>query len=314
MSPQITEALLQTPQRYPHRRPGSRRTLCPAMNGLKAFMVCGVTVSSATSHSCVDDGMGVGRVGMRVRMRQHRRARVYGLPASEPQCRLRRSPADLPTLVCPCMQFRKQFQSAMVTHGSSPLLPPGWPPYPSELAAPPPAWLCAPHADRSGTLLLLRPDRSELPALAHRVKPVTHFQAKCALLEEVAQHCCWGKTPAKEHQINTITASSAFHYTLRSFTEHRAVAWVHEPFTGSEAVSGPDDGEAPGPWDVPVTPGALFVDEFAIREVAHTAVVKVRMPGVGSRVRARACGCSTRQRRKQGTEVICCGCVAPPHL
>ena len=37
----------------------------------------------------------------------------------------------------------------------------------------------------------------------------------------------------------------------------------------------PQNGPAPGPWDIPAQPGDLFVGQIKVFEVPHTASVKV---------------------------------------
>lgn len=129
------------------------------------------------------------------------------------------------------------------------------------------------------------PDRqavTNLPSL-------TEEAAREALMEHVSQHCCYGKKPAQEMKFLDIKTTSAFHYTLESFTETRSTAWVSEPYTG-QPVDGPMNGMAPGPWEIQMHPQQKFKDSNAQCEVPHTASVKPCHACIGlCRVRCNHC-------------------------
>ncbi|XP_064604972.1 protein SSUH2 homolog isoform X2 [Liolophura sinensis] len=121
-------------------------------------------------------------------------------------------------------------------------------------------------------------DPSNLPGPPeHRefrnVPSITEEQAREALLHFVSEHCCYGKGAATELKFTDLRSSSAFHYTLETFTEARQTAWTFEPYTG-QPVDGPQNGHAPGPWDIHVNPPGQFVDGTVKIEVPHTASLK----------------------------------------
>jgi len=45
------------------------------------------------------------------------------------------------------------------------------------------------------------------------------------------------------------------------------------PYPGNQAVDGPQNGLAPAPWDVAVSPTTMFVDETKLAYVPHTSQV-----------------------------------------
>ncbi|XP_052285249.1 protein SSUH2 homolog [Dreissena polymorpha] len=102
---------------------------------------------------------------------------------------------------------------------------------------------------------------------------IDEHEARQALLQHVAENCCYGKGAATELTLNDLIASSAFHYTLETFGEARSTAWAYEPNTG-QVIDGPHNGPAPGPWDIQATPPAVFQDQKTFIEVPHTASVK----------------------------------------
>lgn len=102
---------------------------------------------------------------------------------------------------------------------------------------------------------------------------ITEEQAREALLQHVAEHCCYGKGAARDMTFRELTSSSAFHYTLETFTESRSTCWAYEPFRGQD-IDGPERGPAPGPWDIQATAPNLFRSSKLDVEVPHTASVK----------------------------------------
>ncbi|XP_050027455.1 protein SSUH2 homolog isoform X1 [Dermacentor andersoni] len=113
------------------------------------------------------------------------------------------------------------------------------------------------------------PKRAPLPCTPQ----VTEQEARQALTKHVAKHCCYGKACARDMAITKIDHTSAFHYTLETFTEKRQTAWCFEPYTGGP-VDGPSAGPAPGPWEVPVPSPTPFQCQTTSVEVPHTASVK----------------------------------------
>ncbi|KAK3584315.1 hypothetical protein CHS0354_027440 [Potamilus streckersoni] len=102
---------------------------------------------------------------------------------------------------------------------------------------------------------------------------VSEEDCRAALLQHVAEHCCYGKGAAQEMKIADIQHSSAFHYTLETFGEGRASSWAYEPYRG-QPIDGPMNGPAPGPWDIQMNAPAMFSNTRQFLEVPHTASVK----------------------------------------
>eukprot|EP00051_Salpingoeca_urceolata_P028356 m.486417 g.486417 ORF g.486417 m.486417 type:complete len:444 (+) comp24399_c0_seq1:578-1909(+) len=125
--------------------------------------------------------------------------------------------------------------------------------------APPPVAVSAATASS-------RPPMPPVQALSQEV-------TRKALLEEVGQHCCWGRAPAEDSVFSEIKASHAFHYQLETFTERRVTELAFEPYYG-QPIDGPDNGTAPGPWDIVATPHVNYKPSSQTFQVPHTAVVK----------------------------------------
>ena len=83
----------------------------------------------------------------------------------------------------------------------APLAPP--PPY-SAVEAPKPA----PEANVKSVCRSRKNNQNEA---VFSIPKVTEDQARQALLDHVAQHCCYGKKPARDLVFNSIAPSSAFH-------------------------------------------------------------------------------------------------------
>ncbi|XP_002740315.1 protein SSUH2 homolog [Saccoglossus kowalevskii] len=109
--------------------------------------------------------------------------------------------------------------------------------------------------------------------MATRVPVVSEEQARNALLDHVSQNCCFGSKPANELIFTNILPSSAFHYSLESYTEKRSTKWAYEPYHG-QVIDGSFNGVAPSPWDIEARPPALFQSHTVNMEVPHTASVK----------------------------------------
>lgn len=128
-------------------------------------------------------------------------------------------------------------------------------------------------------------------------------EARNALLEHVAENCCYGSSAAKEMQIKDLQHSSAFHYTLETFGEGRSTTWAFEPYKG-QPIDGQGNGIPPGPWDIQVHPPSLFANQKSEVEVPHTASVKpchhcyamgrIRCPRCHGRGRVRCSSCQGR--------------------
>lgn len=105
------------------------------------------------------------------------------------------------------------------------------------------------------------------------VPTITEQDARESLLNFVSQHCCYGKGAAEDLKFLDLKSTSAFHYTLETYGEGRSTSWAYEPYTG-QMIDGPQNGTAPGPWDIQASPPSLFQDYTQCFEVPHTASVK----------------------------------------
>ncbi|GAB6033646.1 Protein ssuh2 [Chamberlinius hualienensis] len=121
----------------------------------------------------------------------------------------------------------------------------------------------------------LAPIREALPS----GKSVSEHEAREALVDYVDKRCCYGKRAAKQLAITKIHYSSAFHYTLESFTEKRQVCWAYEPYTnelstGDLVETESTTAQAPLPWDIHVPIQPLFANQSKTMEVPNTTSQK----------------------------------------
>ena len=56
---------------------------------------------------------------------------------------------------------------------------------------------------------------------------INEDQARSALLTHIADHCCYGKSAAKNMNVKTMECKPAFHYELQTFSEKRETAWTY---------------------------------------------------------------------------------------
>ncbi|XP_054290915.1 protein SSUH2 homolog isoform X2 [Macrosteles quadrilineatus] len=103
---------------------------------------------------------------------------------------------------------------------------------------------------------------------------LTEQEAREALLTHIGKHSCYGRDTANSHLITSLEASSAFHYQLETFTERRENSWAHTAFSTMTEIDGPDNGPAPLPWDIAVSPRGMFEAEVKTLWVPHTSSVK----------------------------------------
>ncbi|XP_062589397.1 protein SSUH2 homolog, partial [Saccostrea cucullata] len=105
------------------------------------------------------------------------------------------------------------------------------------------------------------------------VLTITEQDAREALLGYVAEHCCYGKGAAEDLKFTDLNPTNALHYTLESYGEGRSTCWAYEPYSG-QPIDGPQNGPAPGPWDIQASPQTMFQNSEQTFEVPHTASVK----------------------------------------
>lgn len=63
-------------------------------------------------------------------------------------------------------------------------------------------------------------------------------------------------------------------YQLETFTERRENSWSYTAFSAMTEIDGPDNGTAPLPWDIAVTPRGMFEAEVKTLWVPHTSAIK----------------------------------------
>ncbi|XP_065910821.1 protein SSUH2 homolog [Dysidea avara] len=116
------------------------------------------------------------------------------------------------------------------------------------------------------------------------VPAVSEEQARQALAQYVSSNCCYGSRAVRDLVFTNISPSAAIHYQLETFTEQRKAGWSSEPYNGLP-IDGPENGPAPLPWDIVVSPPEMFKDNKYYREVPHTASVKTCHSCLGSRTK-----------------------------
>ena len=76
--------------------------------------------------------------------------------------------------------------------------------------------------------------------IAPEIEPkLSEAQVRAAVLSHIANHCCYGKTAAKNMCIKKMEYLPAYHYELQTFTEKRETAWTYAAIrTGYESIMG----------------------------------------------------------------------------
>jgi len=73
-------------------------------------------------------------------------------------------------------------------------------------------------------------------------------------------------------KLQEIAPMPALHYVLESFSESRITQYETEPYRGGP-IDGPQNGQPPAPWDIPIQPTGHFTPVTLKSEVPHTASV-----------------------------------------
>lgn len=102
---------------------------------------------------------------------------------------------------------------------------------------------------------------------------LSNEECRMAIIKFAEDHLCYGTKPAKEMQITKTITITALHYKLETFTESRSTKKKKKPYKGG-FVDGPENGPAPGPWQMKCEPKKMFKDDKIKKEVPHTAKVK----------------------------------------
>ncbi|XP_074645676.1 protein SSUH2 homolog [Tubulanus polymorphus] len=121
----------------------------------------------------------------------------------------------------------------------------------------------------------LPPPSGEAPVMQFSgVGCLSEEECRHAMSNFVAEHCCYGKAPAKDMRIEDIKPSTALHLTLETFTESRNSTYKYEPFYGG-MIDGPHNGRAPGPWEIPFNADSFFNNHTKKTRVPHTESVSM---------------------------------------
>jgi len=105
------------------------------------------------------------------------------------------------------------------------------------------------------------------------VADLSETEARDALLQFVAENCCFGSGCAQDSVLSSIQPSTALHYIFETFMEDRSTSREHVPYDGG-MVDGPQYGMPPGPWQMQIEPDGLFQDHVKLAEVPHTSEVR----------------------------------------
>ena len=65
------------------------------------------------------------------------------------------------------------------------------------------------------------PQKAPLVVMPENDCKISEEQARSALLTHIADHCCYGKSAAKNMNVKTMECKPAFHYELQTFSEKR---------------------------------------------------------------------------------------------
>ncbi|XP_039252690.2 protein SSUH2 homolog [Styela clava] len=123
-----------------------------------------------------------------------------------------------------------------------------------------------PPAYEPSEMVEAKVDTSKMPT-------ISDDEARDALLVLVNKSACWGAGAAKKMKLKDMIATNAYHYTLETYTEGRTTKYAQTPFRGGY-VDGPENGQAPLPWEISCNSTALFKTEQHKIPVPHTEVVK----------------------------------------
>jgi len=131
--------------------------------------------------------------------------------------------------------------------------------------------VCAPPPSYDA-IMQAPPDRGPPPS----APVVSEEEAREALTSWVSDHCCsccYGTDVVKDMVFRDLASTSAFHYHLESWGETRTTAYVTVPYRGGY-IDGPQNGPAPGPWDIIVPiPSEFFKKDKTTLPVPHTETV-----------------------------------------
>ncbi|KAJ8301863.1 hypothetical protein KUTeg_020850 [Tegillarca granosa] len=120
------------------------------------------------------------------------------------------------------------------------------------------------------------PSQSLQVAMLFKIASViSEVAARQALLEKVAEECCWGRKAAEQLKFTKLESSTSYHYILETYTEGRGTDYAFEPYRQGMPVDGPQNGRPPLPWEIIAHPNQLFHNQVQHIEVPHTAYVKV---------------------------------------
>jgi len=118
---------------------------------------------------------------------------------------------------------------------------------------------------------------------------ISEEDALQALRKHAQSLCCWGEGPIDQMAVKSRTSSTAYKYSIDTWTESRTTSWKHEPYQGGP-VDGQFNGVPPASWSIPVQKPPDFVDQIHEVRVPHTENVRCCQPCQG-RGRTRCWSC-----------------------
>ncbi|XP_070549992.1 protein SSUH2 homolog [Ptychodera flava] len=106
------------------------------------------------------------------------------------------------------------------------------------------------------------------------VTDIDDDSAKDALIKHVKSHCCYGKKPAQEMTIESVVPSSAYHYTISTFSEQRTTLRLFAPYKGEDIERAGTVGP-PAVWNLDIPPDSMFYEHEKVVNVPYTSTVDV---------------------------------------
>ncbi|XP_062326909.1 protein SSUH2 homolog isoform X1 [Osmerus eperlanus] len=104
------------------------------------------------------------------------------------------------------------------------------------------------------------------------IPAMTEDQARQAFKTFASAHCCYSGGPANDGVITNMESLNTYRYRLETYTESRSTEWAHKAHEGEPADFYTQT--APRPWEVQVTPPAMFTNKIENVRVPFTSSIK----------------------------------------
>lgn len=104
------------------------------------------------------------------------------------------------------------------------------------------------------------------------ITTISEESARQAFISYAGANCCYRNGPAVDGVITNMEAFNVYRYRLETFTESRSTEWAHKPHEGEIADFYTQT--APRPWEINVTPPALFQNHTEEVRVPFTSSIK----------------------------------------